>query len=249
MNNVDRQYLDILQRILEEGSHKETRAGETLSIFGVHAEFDLREGLPLLTTKKVFYKGIIHELIWFLKGDTNIKYLVDNNVNIWTDDAYRWFKTLNFKRYGIEHLEWIDGHYKYDKCTFEIDALKAEYEITIDGSPIKKLTLEEIHNISKDEFVQLTKQKARVHTKFIHDNRVVAGNQNYRFGDLGPIYGRQWRSFGKSHTDQIQTIIDTLKNNPDDRRMLCISYNPDVLDVIALPACHTMFQFYTRKIL
>ena len=87
MNKVDRQYLDLMQDILDNGTRKQTRAGEVVGVFDRTMRFDLKEGLPLLTTKKVFTKGCIHELLWFLKGDTNIKYLVDNGVNIWTDDA------------------------------------------------------------------------------------------------------------------------------------------------------------------
>ena len=97
MNNVDKQYLDILKDIIDNGVWKNTRSGRVKSVFGRTMRFNLNEGLPLLTTKKVFTKGIIYELLWFLKGDTNIKYLVDNNVHIWDDDAFRWFKTLDFK--------------------------------------------------------------------------------------------------------------------------------------------------------
>ena len=246
MNNVDRQYLDILKRILDEGSLKHTRAGDALSIFGVHAEFDLKEGLPLLTTKKVYYKGIIHELIWFLKGNTNIKYLVDNNVNIWTDDAYRWFKTLDLKHYGMDK----DKKYiPYDYQTrFEIDALDAEYEIISKDDSVGEYTLDDLRNITKEQFVDFVKNEAKIYTKLKCNNTIIFTHLNYTFGDLGPIYGKQWRKFGVSNTDQIQSIIDTLKNNPDDRRMLCTAYNPDVLDEIALPACHTMFQFYTREL-
>lgn len=250
MNNVDKQYLSILERILNEGTLKHTRAGDALSIFGVHAEFDLKEGLPLLTTKRVYYKGIIHELIWFLKGDTNIKYLIDNKVNIWTDDAYRWFKTINFKEYGIESLDFIEGVYKLDRCIFHIDELTAEYALwdEKEGEILREISEEELRELTKEEFVQLTKDFIFIKRKLNYQDRAVRSDVIYRFGDLGPIYGKQWRAFGESCTDQIQNIIDTLKTNPDDRRMLCIAYNPDVLDKIALPACHTMFQFYTREL-
>lgn len=253
MNNVDKQYLDILKRILDEGSLKHTRAGDTLSIFGVHAEFDLKEGLPLLTTKKVFYKGAIHELIWFLKGDTNIKYLVDNNVNIWTDDAYRWFKSLNFKIYGIEDPSCITcmGDIPTETRCFDSEELEEDYELWDDiaDKSLGVISKEELSSLTKERFVTWVKESYSLNRILIFDDRIVREDKHiYRYGDLGPIYGKQWRSFGVSNTDQINNVINTLKTNPDDRRMLCISYNPDVLDKVALPACHTMFQFYTREL-
>ncbi len=187
MTNVDKQYIDILRKIFDTGVEKETRAGKTKSIFGEQIKIDLKEGFPLLTTKKVFYKGVFHELLWFLKGETNIKYLVENGVNIWNDDAYRYFKTI-----------YADS------------------------------------NISKEEFLK----------NVINSEKTG----NYVFGDLGPVYGKQWRSFGYNGKDQIMEIIEKLKTNPNDRRMLCIAYNPDKIDEMALPPCHVMFQFYTRKL-
>lgn len=251
MNNVDKQYLDILKRILDEGSLKHTRAGDTLSIFGVHAEFNLKEGLPLLTTKKVFYKGIIHELIWFLKGDTNIKYLIDNNVNIWTDDAYRWYKSLNFKEYGIEDTTCIEGISKLDKMIFDLIELEEDYQLwdDVNDKSMGVISKEELKSLPKERFVTWVKESYSLNRILLYKDRIVREDKHiYKFGDLGPIYGKQWRSFGVTNRDQIKNIIETLKTNPDDRRMLCISYNPDVLDKIALPACHTMFQFYTREL-
>lgn len=207
MNNVDKQYLDLIKDILENGVEKETRAGRVKSVFGRMMRFNLKEGLPLLTTKKVFTKGVIHELLWFLSGNTNIKYLVDNNVNIWTDDAYRYYKQL------------VDSHNKKEKI---YSAMKPNI----------------VDVVSKEDFVENIK----------NGTEIVLSYHKYTFGDLGPVYGHQWRHFGRSNTDQIQTIIDTLKTNPDDRRMLCIAFNPDVLDKVALPPCHTMMQFYTREL-
>lgn len=251
MNNVDKQYLAILNKILTEGELKQTRSGDTLSIFGAYAEFNLKEGLPLLTTKKVFYKGIIHELIWFLKGDTNIRYLVENNVNIWTDDAFRWFKSLDFKEYDVQDSSFIEGMYKLDRCVFELDELNAKYCLydEVNQTYIQEnCTLDEIKDITKEQFVDYTKKRFRIHRDFIWRDRVVKTDDIYGFGDLGPVYGKQWRCFGESGTDQIKNIIHTLKTNPDDRRMLCMAFNPDVLDKVALPPCHVMFQFYTRKL-
>lgn len=249
MNNVDKQYLALMQDILENGTLKHTRAGDTLSVFGKTMEFDLKEGFPLLTTKKVFYKGIIHELIWFLKGDTNIKYLVDNDVHIWDDDAYRWFRSLDFKSYKVKDPEYIEGFYKLDRCCFDLNEL--DYELVVLGSAYEEITMYggtgAIENFSKKTFLECVKDGCKIKRKFLFDGRVIKTELIYDFGDLGPVYGKQWRSFGVSNTDQITNIINTLKTNPDDRRMLCTALNPDVLNDVALPPCHVMFQFYARE--
>ena len=252
MNNVDKQYLALMQDILENGTHTQTRAGEVLSVFGRMMQFDLNEGFPLLTTKKVFYKGIIHELLWFLKGDTNIKYLVDNNVHIWDDDAYRWFKSLDFKSYKVNDPECIEGFYKLDRCVFELDELNCRFSITNDKEEeVILYDIGEFNNqtMEKEYFINtFVKGGAKLKRKFVYNDRVIREDIIYTFGDLGPVYGKQWRGFGKKNVDQIKNIIDTLKNNPDDRRMLCTAFNPDVLDEVALPPCHVMFQFYTREL-
>ena len=197
MNNVDKQYLDLLRDILENGTYKNTRAGWVKSVFGRTMRFNLKEGLPLLTTKKVFYKGIIHELLWFLSGDTNIKYLVDNNVHIWDDDAYRWY------------LELSKG------CD-------------------KQMT--------KEEFIEMVKKS----TSFALPTEKDGILKHYKPGDLGPVYGHQWRKQGKKQIDQIQNIINMLKTNPDDRRMICMAWNTNDFEDMALPPCHYGFQVYTR---
>ena len=194
MNNVDKQYLNLLQDILENGVYKETRAGWVKSLFGKQLRFNLKEGLPILTTKKVFTKGIIHELLWFLNGDTNIKYLIGNNVHIWDDDAYRYYLELCKKD--------------------NIDALDKE-------SFLKMVQIE-----AKQEF-----------------NGIL-----YKFGDLGKVYGHQWRKQGEKQIDQIQNIINMLKSNPDDRRMICMAWNANDFDEMALPPCHYGFQVYTREL-
>ncbi|MEZ4937573.1 MAG: thymidylate synthase [Crocinitomicaceae bacterium] len=152
-----KQYLDLLDHILENGTQKGDRTGTgTISTFGYQMRFDLSEGFPVLTTKKLHLRSIIHELLWFLQGDTNIKYLKDNGVRIWD--------------------EWADEN-----------------------------------------------------------------------GDLGPVYGYQWRSWPNpdgSSTDQIQKVLDSIKNNPNSRRHIVSAWNPSFVDEMALPPCHTMFQFY-----
>lgn len=155
-----KQYLDLLQRIVNEGTRKEDRTGTgTLSVFGHQMRFNLQEGFPLLTTKKLHLKSIIHELLWFLKGDTNVKYLQENGVRIWN--------------------EWADEN-----------------------------------------------------------------------GELGPVYGHQWRSwpnYDGGHIDQIQSIVNALKTNPDSRRMIVSAWNVAEVDQMALPPCHCLFQFYVAE--
>nr|WP_321450087.1 thymidylate synthase [uncultured Carboxylicivirga sp.] len=152
-----KQYLDLLQRVQDEGTTKGDRTGTgTISVFGHQMRFDLSEGFPLLTTKKLHLKSIIHELLWFLKGSTNVKYLQDNGVRIWN--------------------EW-----------------------------------------AKED------------------------------GELGPIYGYQWRSwpdYNGEHIDQIQQVIDSIKNNPDSRRHIVSAWNVGAIDDMQLPPCHILFQFY-----
>jgi thymidylate synthase len=165
MNSVDKQYLDLCKHILENGVYKKDRTGTgTLSVFGYQMRFNLEEGFPLITTKKLHTKSIIHELLWFLSGDTNIKYLQDNGVRIWN--------------------EWADEN-----------------------------------------------------------------------GDLGRVYGAQWRSWRYyddveqrvKTLDQISNVVDSIKNNPDSRRHMVVAYNPAEVNQMALPPCHSMFQFYVAN--
>lgn len=198
MNYVDEQYINLLKDILENGVEKETRSGRVLSVFGRMLRFPLQGNhLPILTTKKMFYRGCIEELLWFLSGVTNIKPLLEKNVHIWDDDAYRFYKTK------VEASNKVFG---------------TNYEI-----------------VSKEDFLK----------------KALWGevlSKTYKFGDLGPVYGHQWKNFGNSGVDQIQNIIETLKTNPNDRRMICVAYNPSDVAKMALPPCHTMFQMYTRQL-
>ncbi len=155
-----KQFQDLMRRILAEGVRKEDRTGTgTLSVFGHQMRFNLAEGFPLVTTKKLHLRSIIHELLWFLTGDTNIQYLKDNGVSIWD--------------------EWADAN-----------------------------------------------------------------------GDLGPVYGRQWRAWpGKDGQtiDQISKVVNSIKKNPDSRRHMVVAYNPTYIDEMALPPCHSLFQFYVAQ--
>ena len=185
-----KQYLELLDKICREGVVRDDRTGTgTKGIFGYQMRFNLSEGFPLLTTKRVFLKGVIHELLWFLKGDTNIKYLVDNGVHIWDSDAFRYYNELCVKH----------GVLPVDKDTF---LAAAGIESPIEG---------------------------------------------YRFGDLNNVYGYQWRSWPKpdgGSIDQIQCVIDPIKSNPSSRRIIVLAWNVADVGSMALPPCHTMFQFF-----
>jgi len=174
-------YLDLCKHILTHGTFKmdRTKTG-TKSVFGYQMRFDLSEGFPLLTTKKVHLKSIIHELLWFISGDTNIKYLVENGVKIWNDWPYEIFKKS-----------------------------------------------EDYNNETMDEYIQKIK-----------DDEDFA----LKYGDLGPVYGAQWRNF--NGVDQLKYILDELKNNPNSRRMILSAWNPSEIKNMALPPCHTLIQFY-----
>lgn len=181
-----KQYLELCKHILNDGHYKDDRTNTgTYSIFGYQTRYNLNDGFPLLTTKKVFLRGIIHELLWFISGDTNIKYLVDNNVHIWDDWAFKEFK--NSELYKGETME---------------------------------------------EFAQMIKE-ADADSDFVK-----------RFGELGPVYGRQWRNFNEEGVDQLENLIDQIKNNPNSRRLIISAWNPCEVDQMALPPCHSFIQFY-----
>lgn len=206
-NNVDTQYLGLVSDVIHNGTKKNTRAGMVRSVFGKQLRFNLQKGIPALTTKKMFFKGAIHELLWFLKGDTNIKYLVDNNVHIWDDDAYRHYLQL------------------VEKNKF----------LVLNGEPHGKKDV-----LSKENFIEMVKKEEVLQCEFWRDYV----DNIYTFGDLGPIYGHQWRNW--NCIDQIYGVIEKLKTNPDDRRLLVSAWNVNELDEMALPPCHYSFQFYTE---
>lgn len=173
----------------------------TRSIFGHQMRFDLEEWFPLLTTKKIFLKWIIYELLWFLKWDTNIKYLVDNDVHIW--DAWPY---ANYKK---------------------------EMEANPPLTPLSQGWLRSEGGIlSQKEFIEKIKSDSEFSDKW---------------GNLWPVYWYQWRNFNSQWIDQIQKVIDTIKNNPNSRRILVVTYNPVQADQMMLPPCHMMFQFYVAN--
>ena len=192
MNKLDEQYRGILAELLYNGKEKEDRTGTgTLSKFGMQIKHNMKDGFPLLTTKKMAVKTMMTELKWFLKGDTNIKYLVDNGCNIWNGDAYRNF----LKSFSHDRQETLDEF---------IEKIKGD-----------------------DEFAE-------------------------KWGELGPIYGKQWRKWGSGvledkhlePIDQIQNLINELKTNPDSRRLMVSAWNVGELNQMTLPPCHYGFQCY-----
>ena len=209
MNNIDKQYQALLQDILDNGVVKKDRTGTgTISVFGRQIRHKMSEGFPLLTTKKMPWKSIVTELLWFLQGNTNIKWLVDNGCNIWNGDAY--------KKYSDFQPTFADGFSHktpivHSKESF-IDAIKTD-----------------------DEFAN-------------------------KWGELGPIYGKQWRSWNSIsdddfdmrmstyEVDQIANLIKDLKTNPDSRRLMVNAWNVGELDQMVLPPCHYGFQVYTREL-
>ena len=211
-NQLDIQYLDLLEYILDNGVEKKDRTGTgTLSVFGHQIRHNIQDGFPLLTTKKMAWKTMVTELLWFLRGDTNIKYLVDNNCHIWDGDAYK----------------------NYEK----------EFE---KGSHLEGTGLLWMVKESKETFIY----KIKTDDEFAK-----------KWGELGPIYGKQWRSWEKWYIDenqryltftkkidQIQNLINDLKTNPDSRRLMVNAWNVGELDQMVLPPCHYGFQVYTREL-
>lgn len=194
------EYHRLLRTVLAEGNHRGSRAGATQGCFGLQFRHNLQEGFPLLTTKRLPWKAIVVELLWFLKGDTNIKYLLENDVHIWSADAYRMY----CRKFDLENYP--------DRPSLE-------------------------------EFEQ-----------------AILRNSNGfgdKYGDLGPVYGKQWRRWeGPTynsevgyHTieiDQIKTVIESIKSNPEGRRHIVTAWNPAEIDSMALPPCHCLFQLYVH---
>ena len=198
MENVELQYLELLKDILENGVTKGDRTGTgTISVFVRQIRHKMSEGFPLLTTKKIYFKGVITELLWFLRGDTNIKYLLDNDCHIWDGDAFKNFMTTSE---GDPDLIW-----------------------------------------NKDQFILKVKNEKKF---------------GKTWGELGPIYGKQWRNWnstfaeleGVKGVDQIANLINDLKTNPDSRRLMVSAWNAGEVDKMVLPPCHYGFQVYTREL-
>jgi thymidylate synthase len=194
MNKLDDDYKGILAGCLHNGVEKKDRTGTgTLSVFGRQIRHKMKDGFPLLTTKKMAIKTLMTELKWFLKGDTNIKYLVDNNCRIWDGDAYKNFWRKNYTKYHGNKL-------------------------------------------TPEEFIEKIKSNEEFAKKW---------------GELGPIYGKQWRKWSGNYPygfDQIYKLLEELKTNPDSRRLMVSAWNVEELNQMVLPPCHYGFQVYTREL-
>ena len=207
------QYYELLHTLLTSPTKiGESRVGKIHGLFVRQIRIDLTEEFPLMEIKQTSFKNILHELIWFIKGDTNIKYLIDNGCNIWNDDAYRWY---NEKYVPM-------GAPTMDKENF-----------------LTMVKLGSIHRFYK-------KISVAVEANFGFESSEL--DHTYTYGDLDKVYGRQWKYFGGS-VDQLNNIVETLKKNPDDRRMIITAHNPaDIASGdVGLPSCHNYVQFYTSK--
>jgi thymidylate synthase len=224
MNNIDKQYQALLQDILDNGIKKETRNGGTLSVFGRQIRHKISDGFPLLTTKKMPFKTITTELLWFLRGDTNIKYLVDNNCHIWDGDAYK-----NYLHKVIRDKDIV----RYLKS----------YSIDTKGVPT-------IEPYSKDEFIERIKNDDEFAKKW-GELGPIYGNQWRKWAQYSVpevTFGTGSYTAFRREIDQIANLINDLKTNPDSRRLMVNAWNVGELDQMVLPPCHYGFQVYTREL-
>lgn len=209
MSIVEEPYLQLIRDILEKGHEKSDRTGTgTKSLFGYQMRFNLAEGFPLLTTKKVPFGLIKSELLWFLRGDTNIRFLLEHNNHIWDECAFK---------------NWVesDEYHGPDMTNFGLRAQEDD-------------NFNKVYQDEKKKFCQ----------KIVEDQEFAN-----KFGNLGDVYGAQWRHWQTRNgetIDQIKDVIETIKNNPDSRRMIVTAWNPEDVPLSALPPCHTLFQFYVN---
>lgn len=209
MEVLEQPYLNLLQDLLTKGKSKDDRTGTgTTSLFGYQMRFDLEKGFPLLTTKRVPFSLIKSELLWFLKGDTNIQYLLQNNNHIWDEWAFK---------------NWVNS---------------PEYQ----GPDMTDFGL----RADQDEAFKVVylKEKQAFCERIVNDDQFAQ-----KYGNLGNVYGAQWRHWQTSQgetIDQIQDVITMIKNNPDSRRLIVSAWNPEDVPTSALPPCHTLFQFYVQ---
>lgn len=203
------QYLDLCKHVLETGVKKEDRTGTgTVSVFGYQMRFNLNDGFPLMTTKKTAFRLISSELLWFLKGDTNIKTLIEDRNPIWDEWAFeQWATSSEYTGPDMSN---------FGRRASQDPEFAAVYKVEMDSFKMRVLEDEEFAT---------------------------------KYADLGPVYGKQWRSWsdGKESIDQIANLIDGIKNNPDSRRHIVTAWNPSEVDQMALPPCHLLFQFYVAN--
>lgn len=209
MNPFDKSYHELCEEILEIGNKRDDRTNTgTISKFGHQLRFNLNQGFPLLTTKRVPFKLVATELIWFIKGDTNIKYLLEYNNNIWNEWAFE--KYVNSDDYQGPDMT------NFGHRALEDEAFKAVYQ----------------------------EQMEKFKTRILEDDAF-----SEQYGDLGNVYGKQWRDWVDqhgNHFDQLKQVIEQIKTHPYSRRHIVSAWNPTEIDTMALPPCHTMFQFYVQ---
>jgi thymidylate synthase len=252
-NGLDEQYIDLLKDILENGVEKNTRNGKVLSVFGRTIRYKFKDGkFPLLTIKKLHFKSIVTELIWFLRGDTHIKFLHDNGCHIWDGDLYKnWRKQFEVDPNNFNGEEVAKGH--NDQCwgypiLDHIKPTSKEYKRGQINAYLEGKAEKPFFYLTQEEFIN----KIKTDDEFAK-----------KWGSLGKIYGHQWRSWTNytgdeinegtyemtnEPIDQIQNLINDLKTNPDSRRLLVSAWNPFELDQMVLPPCHYGFQVYTREL-
>lgn len=207
MQHPEFEYLNMCRYVLENGNRKSDRTGTgTLSVFGYQMRYDLQKGFPLLTTKRIPFRLVASELLWFIKGDTNIRYLLQHNNHIWNEWAFKnWIESDEYK--GPDMTD-------FGLRSQKNESFRKQYEGEMDKF---------IHRILEDE-------------EFA-----------YQYGELGPVYGKQWRAWETTTgetIDQLKDLIEQIKNNPDSRRLILSSWSPEFTPQMALPPCHTLFQFY-----
>ncbi|MFC6603496.1 thymidylate synthase [Ectobacillus funiculus] len=206
MRHADLEYLHMCQHVLDKGTKKEDRTGTGTYSIGYQMRFDLSQGFPLLTTKRIPFRLIVSELLWFIKGDTNIRYLLQHNNNIWNEWAFKkWVESSEYSgpdmtNFGLRSQQDEAFHLQYEE---QLELFKAKI-------------------LTDDEFSQ-------------------------KYGHLGDVYGKQWRAWKTSTDetiDQLKDVIEMIKANPDSRRLIVSAWSPEDVPTMALPPCHTLFQFY-----
>lgn len=228
-NNVDSTYLDLVEKILEEGKTKKNRTGiDTIGIFGEQAKYDINlNAFPILTTKKVWFKGIVHELLWFIKGDTNIKYLVDNDVHIWDSWAYKRYK----KEFDLrKNPESIQQPLTQDEFVAKIKACPP-YNKDVSNWEEARFAIE-WGELGEGTYGGMWRNFPYHYEYDDESDGSDCGSSTYKHGGV----------------DQLKKVIDTLQTNPDDRRMIVSAWHPYWVDHCALPPCHCLFHFNTEEL-
>jgi thymidylate synthase len=250
MNKLDKDYLALCQDILDNGTKKETRNGDTISVFGRQIRHSMKDGFPLLTTKKIHFKSVVTELLWFLQGRTDLKWLLEQGNTIWVGDAYKnWCKQFEVDPNNFDGEEIAKGH--NDQCwgypiLDHVKPTSKEYKRGQINAYLEGKAEKPFFYLTQEEFIN----KIKTDDEFAK-----------QWGSLGKIYGAQWRSWTgyESNTkvngvydeysiDQIANLINEIKTNPDSRRLLVSAWNVGELDQMILPPCHYGFQVYTREL-